>query len=104
MLALLSELSADAPLVLVLEDLHWADESSRLLLGFLAVRLREQPILVIGTTRDEDLTSQVRLWLGELERCPRVSRLRLAGLADGEIAELVSGIIPAGASAEQIAA
>jgi len=50
MLALLSELSAGAPLVLVLEDLHWADESSRLLLGFLAVRLREQRVLVIRHT------------------------------------------------------
>lgn len=103
-LALLTELAARSPLVLLLEDLHWADESSRLLLGFLAVRLRDQPMLVIGTMRDEDLTSQTRLWLGELERCPRVSRLRLTGLADGEIAELVTAITPAGTSAEQIAA
>ena len=103
-LALLTDLAAGSPLVLVLEDLHWADESSLLLLGFLAVRLREAPILVIGTIRDEDLTSQTQLWLGELQRCQRVSMLRLVGLADGEIAELVSGIIPAGASAEQVAA
>lgn len=103
-LALLIELAARSPLVLVLEDLHWADESSWLLLSFLAVRLRDQPVLVIGTIRDEDLTSQARLWLGELERRPRVSRLRLAGLADGEIADLVTGIIAAGTSDEQIAA
>lgn len=103
-LALLTELAARLPLVLVLEDLHWADESSRLLLGFLAVRLREQRMLVIGTIRDEDLTSQTRLWLGELQRRPRVSRLGLAGLADAEIAELVTGVTPAGRSAEQVAA
>lgn len=100
-LALLKEL---APVVLVLEDLHWADESSRLLLGFLAVRLRDQPVLVIGTIRDEDLTSENKLWLAELERCPAVIRLRLSGLADAEIAELVSGIVPAGTSAEHLAA
>jgi DNA-binding CsgD family transcriptional regulator len=103
-LALLAELAARSPLVLLLEDLHWADESSLLLLGFLAVRLRDQPVLVIGTIRDEDLTGQTGLWLGELERRPRVSRLRLTGLADGEITELITGIIPAGTSAEQIAA
>ena len=57
-LTLLTELSADAPLVLVLEDLHWADESSRLLLGFLAVRLSDQRLLVIGTMRDEDPTAR----------------------------------------------
>ena len=104
MLALLSELSAGAPLVLVLEDLHWADESSRLLLGFLAVRLREQRVLVIGTLRDEDTGSETRMWLAELRRCPTVTRLPLARLADTEIAELIADLIPAGTSAEQVAA
>lgn len=40
-LALLADLADQAPLVLVLEDLHWADESSHELLAFLAVRLGE---------------------------------------------------------------
>ena len=40
-LGLLGDLAAGAPVVLVLEDLHWADESSRELLAFLAVRLRQ---------------------------------------------------------------
>lgn len=104
MLALLSELSADAPLVLVLEDLHWADESSRRLLGFLSVRLRGQRLLVIGTLRDEDTSSETRLWLAELRRCPTVTRLPLTGLADAEITELIADLIPAGTSAEQVAA
>ncbi len=42
-LELLADLAAQAPVLLVLEDLHWADESSRELLDFLAVRLSEQP-------------------------------------------------------------
>src|ERR1700685_4485056 len=54
-LELLAGLAARAPLVLVLEDLHWADESSRELLAFLAVRLRAQPVLVVGTLREEEL-------------------------------------------------
>jgi len=104
MLALLSELSAGAPLVLVLEDLHWADESSRLLLGFLAVRLREQRVLVIGTLRDEDTSGQTRLWLAELRRCATVTLLPLTRLADSDIVELIADLIPAGTSAEQVAA
>ena len=73
-LGLLGELTARAPLVLRLEDLHWADESSRELLAFLAVRLREVPVLLVATVREEDLDSGPRRWLAEIERCPRVSR------------------------------
>ena len=75
---LLAGLAARSPLVMVLEDLHWADESSRELLTFLAVRLREEPVMIVGTLREEDLTDSVRRWLAELEHRPRVTRLRLA--------------------------
>jgi DNA-binding CsgD family transcriptional regulator len=100
----LADLAAQAPLVLVLEDLHWADESSRELLAFLAVRLREQPVMVIATLREEELASGARLWLAELERRPRVTLLRLTGLADVEIAELVADLMPAGTGADRMAA
>jgi ATP/maltotriose-dependent transcriptional regulator MalT len=103
-LGLLGDLAADAPLVLVLEDLHWADESSRELLAFLAVRLREIPVLLAATVRDEGLDSTPRRWLAEMEGRPGVSRMRLAGLADAEIAELVTGLFPDGLSADQVAA
>src|SRR5580693_2167217 len=103
-LGLLAELAARAPLVLVLEDLHWADESSRELLAFLAVRLREVPVLLAATLREEDLDGGTRRWLAEIERCPQVSRLRLAGLSDPEMAEVVVAILPVGASADQVAA
>jgi DNA-binding CsgD family transcriptional regulator len=103
-LGLLSDLCARAPLVLVLEDMHWADESSRQLLAFLAVRLREQPVLVVATVRAEDADGSARRWLAELERRPRVTRLRLAGLADPEVAELAASLLPANAGADQVAA
>ena len=93
-LALLADLSAEGPLLLVLEDLHWADESSHELLAFLAVRLRDLPVLVVATLRDEDLTEELRRWLSDLERRPRVTRLRLAGLAPAEVAELVAEHVP----------
>jgi len=100
----LADLAAQAPLVLVLEDLHWADESSRDLLAFLAVRLHEQPVMVIATLREEELASDARRWLAELERRPRVTLLRLTGLADTEIAELVGDLMPAEGTAGRMAA
>jgi len=103
-LALLAELAARAPLVLVLEDLHWADESSHELLAFLAVRLRELPVLVVVTIRDEDLDGEAQRWLADLQRRPRVTRVRVAGLAPDEVAELVGGLVPDGAGPDPVAA
>ena len=104
-LELLTGLATQSPVVLALEDLHWADDSSRELLAFLAVRLRDQPVMLVGTLREEELTGSVGQWLAELERRPQVTRLRLGHLADGEIAELVTGLLPAdAASADRVAA
>jgi DNA-binding CsgD family transcriptional regulator len=103
-LTLLSDLATEAPLVLVLEDLHWADESSHELLAFLAVRLRDLPVLVVATLRDEELADEARRWLSDLERRPRVTRLRLAGLAPHEVAELVADQVPEGSGPDPVAA
>jgi predicted ATPase len=43
------------PLLLVLEDLHWADESTMLLLQHIVQRLHEIPVLLVGTYRDTEL-------------------------------------------------
>src|SRR5262249_44379125 len=48
-------LATQRPLVVVLEDLHWADEMSLRLLAFLARRVRAHPVLVLGTVREEEL-------------------------------------------------
>ena len=103
-LELLAGLTAQAPLVLVLEDLHWADESSRELLAFLAVRLRTEPVLVVGTMREEELGAGARRWLTELERRAEVSRLRLEPLSDTEVAGMVAGLLPTRADAKAVAA
>jgi len=103
-LDLLTSMAARSPLVVVLEDLHWADESSRELLAFLAVRLREQRVLMLATLREDDLTDAVRRWLTELQYRPRVIRVRLGRMTDTEIAGLVEGAMPAGAGPDQVAA
>lgn len=87
---------ADAPLVLVLEDLHWADSSTRDVLRFLVARMRSEHLLLVGTYRSDDLHRRhpLRPVLGELVRHPRVERLDLAPFTAGELqefGELVSG-------------
>src|SRR3954447_6671566 len=103
-LTLLTQLSARMPLLLVLEDMHWADESSRMLLAFLAVRLRDQPILVVATLRAEELDDAALPWLAALERCPRVTRLRLGALDDRATAALVTNLTPAGTAPADVTA
>lgn len=100
-LGVLAELG---PLLLVLEDLHWADDSSRELLDFLAIRLRAEPVMLVATVRDDELDGGGRRWLAELERRPRVLRLRLAPLADTEIAEAIADLFPACTSPDTKAA
>ena len=103
-LEVLTGLAARSPVLLVLEDLHWADESSRELLDFLAVRLRGQRLMMVATLRDDELGGSARRWLAELERRPRVARLRLAPLTPAQIGEVVAELMPATASADARAA
>jgi class 3 adenylate cyclase/tetratricopeptide (TPR) repeat protein len=58
------------PLLLVLEDLHWADESTLLLTEYLAPLLTEMPVLVLGTYRDVevDVTSPLARFITQLGR------------------------------------
>ena len=75
------------PLVLVLDDLHWADKPSLLLLEFLAQELRQSRLLVIGTYRDMELSRQHPLseTLAELTREQPLQRLVLHGLNQEEV-------------------
>jgi DNA-binding NarL/FixJ family response regulator len=75
----LGQLAARQPTVLAIEDLHWADRSSRDLLAFLLSRLSRQRLLVVGTFRSDDLHRRhpLRPLLAELVRLPAVERLHL---------------------------
>ncbi|MFE9422729.1 AAA family ATPase [Kitasatospora sp. NPDC006697] len=92
---LFERLSADGPLVLAIEDLHWSDRSTRELLGFLIATLRHARVLVVATYRTDDLHRRhpLRPFLAELERQRTVQRLELDRFGRGEVAAQLAGIM-----------
>ncbi|MCC2270568.1 AAA family ATPase [Streptomyces sp. CT1-17] len=101
--ALLTDLAGVAPLLLVLEDLHWADQSSRDLLRFLLSRgVLQRPagtaptrrLALFASYRADDLHRRhpLRPLLAELVRLPGVERLELRPLPDADVARLVRGL------------
>ena len=81
-------------LTLVVEDLHWADQFTRDLLGFLVRNLRAGVALVLTCRLDELRPGHpLRPFLAELNRGGRAERLELGRLGRGELAELVAGIL-----------
>ena len=84
---LLGKMSNDQPVVLVLDDLQWADKGSLLLLRHLAAADESMRVLVIGTYRDNELSQShaLRETLGVLRRGSDVSRIELTGLDDSGV-------------------
>jgi ATP/maltotriose-dependent transcriptional regulator MalT len=96
MLVLLEHLAEAGPVVLVIEDMHWADRSTRDLLAFL---IRNQPsldgVLIVVTYRSDDLhrTHPLRPLLAELDRIDWVSGMDLGRLTRQGTDQLVAQII-----------
>jgi DNA-binding CsgD family transcriptional regulator len=89
------------PLVLILDDLHWADEPSLLLLQFLARAPRSARLLVLGAYRDMEVgrAHPLARALADLIREPANQRLHLRGFGAPEVArfiEVIAGLEPAG--------
>ncbi len=80
-LALLTRLAQDAPLLLVVEDVHWAEQSTLDLLAFLTAALRQERVMLAVTYRDDQLgSSLLPSTLLELLRSPVMTRLALPPL------------------------
>jgi DNA-binding CsgD family transcriptional regulator/tetratricopeptide (TPR) repeat protein len=98
-LELLRELRGRGPTVVVLEDVHWADEATLDVLTLLATRIGSAPALVLASYRDDDLggADQFRAGLGELLRRPE--RLKVEPLSQAAVVELAQ---PHGVDAEEL--
>ena len=85
------DVAVQTPLVLVLDDLHWADRPTLALLTHLARELTRARILVVGTYRDTDLDRQHPLsrTLAELNREQLFTRINLRGLTRDEVGEYI---------------
>ena len=87
------------PIVLILDDLHWADKPSLMLLEFIARELSGSRILLIGTYRDMELNRRhpLSVTLGDLTRERLFERVLLRGLTREDVArfiEIAAGVAP----------
>ncbi|WP_259464811.1 helix-turn-helix transcriptional regulator [Streptomyces sp. TLI_171] len=92
---LFERLTAERTLVLVVEDLHWSDRSTRELLAYLIRTLHGSRVLIVATYRTDDLHRRhpLRPFLAELERLRTVQRLELERLDRPEVAAQLAGIL-----------
>jgi DNA-binding SARP family transcriptional activator/predicted negative regulator of RcsB-dependent stress response len=92
MLALLSGFSQVIPLLLVLDDLHWTDDSSLELLAYLARHLQNMQIMLIGTCRDMELgpVASLRTLLNDLRREQVLITLPVQSLSQPQIGQLIA--------------
>jgi DNA-binding CsgD family transcriptional regulator/tetratricopeptide (TPR) repeat protein len=101
LLDLFGRLGRETPLVLVFEDLHWADRASRDLVAFLARRLRDERLLVVLTYRTDELGRRhpLRPLLAELGRGDRIERIDLRPFGRAELSTQLGAILDAAAPA-----
>ena len=80
--------------MIVLDDLHWADEPTLLLLRHLLVVARPERVLVVAAYRDTDLLGAAALTetLADLRRTQGLEWLTLSGLGEGEVSELITAL------------
>ena len=93
---LLETVAGPGPVLVVIEDLHWADRSTRDLLGFLLARPLRGRVALVGSYRADDLHRRhpLRATVAEWSRLPATSRVDLAPLADPDVGLLVRSLLP----------
>ncbi len=101
-----ARLASQRPTLMILEDLHWADDSTLSLLDHLAQRLSDLPLMVIGTHRDAELnvTRPLAKTLEHLLRGRLATRVSLKGLPRDEVGAMLNRLsgksLPAAVVAE----
>ncbi|MEU0599201.1 AAA family ATPase [Streptomyces sp. NPDC006393] len=101
---LLEQVAADRTVVLALEDLHWADASTRHLLAYLFRTLRTGRLVVLASYRSDDIHRRhpLRPLLAELDRLRTVRRIELARFTRPEVGRQIAGILAAEPAPAQV--
>ncbi len=104
-LAVLEAAAARAPLLLVIEDTHWADQSTRDMLSFLLSRIDAAGFAIVASYRSDDLHRRhpLRRQVAEWSRLRGVDRISLNPLSDHAVRQLVAELIPEGLPEAEIA-
>ncbi|MGI9185378.1 MAG: helix-turn-helix transcriptional regulator [Solirubrobacteraceae bacterium] len=94
-LELLDLIGERTPVVLILEDMHWADRSTRAFTAFLARSLRQERVLLLLSYRTDELHRRhaLRPLLSELDRLERARRIDLEPLDRDELSEVLTDIL-----------
>jgi DNA-binding NarL/FixJ family response regulator/tetratricopeptide (TPR) repeat protein len=95
-LAALARIGQTNPLVLIIEDAHWADQSTRDLIGFLLTRLDGDQVAMMVSYRSDDLHRRhpLRTAVAEWSRLPGVRRIHLGPLPDDDVRALIRSVRP----------
>lgn len=101
---LLERVAADRTVVVALEDLHWADASTRHLLAYLFRTLRTGRLVVLATYRADDIHRRhpLRPLLAELDRLRTVRRIELSRFNRAEVGRQIAGILAAEPAPAQV--
>jgi DNA-binding CsgD family transcriptional regulator len=94
-LQLVEELGRERPVVVVVEDLHWSDGSTRNLLMYAMRAARDAPLLLVGTYRSDELTRRhpLRPFLAEAARLPFTDTIELDDLEMAGVAQLMGELL-----------
>ena len=103
-LELIASLGAERPVLLWIEDIHWADRSTRAFLRFLEASLRGEKAIVVATYRSDELHRRhpLRPLLAELERSPCSRRIELQRFDRAEVADQLADILGAAPAADVV--
>ncbi len=104
--SLLEEAAAESPVLLVIEDCHWADQSTRDLLSFLFSRPFAAPVAIVASYRADDLHRRhpLRRQVAEWSRLGGVERLQLGPLGDDQVRLLIASLSPGAIREKELSA
>jgi tetratricopeptide (TPR) repeat protein len=94
MLQVLSRAAANRPILLFLDDLHWADEGTLSLLNYLVRSIAKLPVMILGTFRDNELnlTGPLAKMLDELTRMRILFQVNLGGLPESAVGAMIQAL------------